>query len=191
MRKIGFVLPLVIAAVAVFGEEPAKKAAAEAKPAEVKAPEKKAEAPAKAQEAKAPEKKAEAPAKAQEKKAEAPAAKANDAPIPTPIPWFVPEKAQELESNLKFKVPAEGVRTKANMAPGEARSFILKENAGGVWIVNAVNTKVATVKQIAREDDWVTFEVTAIHAGRTLLEMTQVDKRNTPLRAFRCYIEVK
>ena len=34
-------------------------------------------------------------------------------------------------------------------------------------------------------------EITGIHAGRTLLEMTQVDNRNAPLRAFRCYIEVK
>ena len=181
MRKLGFILPLVIAAVVVFGAEPEKKAApAEAKKAEVKAPEKKAEAKKDAS-AKAEAKK-EAPAKAEAKK---------EAPITTPIPWFVPAKAQELESGLEFKVPAEGIRTKANLAAGEARSFLLKENADGVWIVNAVNTKVATVKQIAREGKWVTFEITGIHSGRTLLEMTQVDHRNAPLRAFRCYIEVK
>ena len=185
MRKLGFILPLVIAAVVVFGAEPEKKAPEAAKPAEVKEPAKKAEAPAKAEAAKAPEKKAEAPAK----KAEAPAKKVE--PIGTPIPWFVPEKAEELESGMEFKVPAEGIRTKANMAAGEARSLLLKENAGGTWIVNAVNAKVATVKQIARDGAWVTFEITAIHPGRTLLEMTQVDRRNAPLRAFRCYIEVK
>ena len=173
MRKLGFILPLVIAAVVVFGAEPEKKAPEKAKTAEAKAPEKKAEAPAKAPEAK--------------KEAEVDP----NAPIATSIPWFVPAQAKELESGLKFKVPAEGVRTKANMKAGEARSFILNENAGGVWIVNAVNNKVATVKQIAREEKWVTFEVTAIHSGRTLLEMTQVDDRNAPLRAFRCYIEVK
>ena len=199
MRKLGFILPLVIAAVVVFGAEPEKKAPEAAKPAEVKEPAKKAEAPAKA-EAKAPEKKAEAPAKAEAakapaKKAEAPAKKVE--PIGTPIPWFVPEKAEELDPDMKFKVPAEGIRTKAGMAPGESRSFILKENAGGTWIVNAVNDKVATVKQIARDeggwftDPATTFEITAVHPGRTLLEMTQVDRRNAPLRAFRCYIEVK
>ena len=186
MRKLGFILPLVIAAVVAFGAEPEKKAPEAAKPAEVKEPAKQAEAPAKTEEAKAPEKQPEAPAKA-----EAPAAKVEDAPISTPIPWFVPEKAEELESGMEFKVPAEGIRTKANMTAGEARSFLLKENADGVWIVNAVNEKVATVKQIAKEGKWVTFEITAVHAGRTLLEMTQVDKRNAPLRAFRCYIEVK
>ena len=176
MRKLGFILPLVIAAVVVFGAEP----------------EKKAEAPAKAPEAKAPEKKAEAPAKAPEKKAAPAKAEAKaDAPIDTPIPWFVPAKAEELESGAEFKVPAEGIRTKANLGGGEARSFLLKENAGGVWVVNAVNAKVATVKQIAKDGKWVTFEITGIHAGRTLLEMTQVDDRNAPLRAFRCYIEVK
>ena len=167
MRKLGFILPLVTAAVVVFGAEPEKKA-------EAKAPEKKVEA-------KAPEKKA-APAKAEVDP---------NAPITTPIPWFVPAKAEELESGLEFKVPAEGIRTKANLAAGEARSFLLKENAGGVWVVNAVNSKVATVKQIAKDGKWVTFEITGIHAGRTLLEMTQVDDRNAPLRAFRCYIEVK
>ena len=198
MRKLGFILPLVIASVVVFGAEPEKKAApAEAKKAEVKAPEKKAEAkkeaPAKA------EAKKDAPAKTETKKEEAPA-KAEvkkEAPITTPIPWFVPAKAQELESGMKFKVPAEGIRTKANLAGGEARSFILTENAGGTWIVNAVNTKVATVKQIALEqggwfsDTAVTFEITGLKPGRTLLEMTQIDRRNAPLRAFRCYIEVK
>ena len=178
MRKLGFILPLVIASVVVFGAEPEKKAApAEPKKAEVKAPAKKAE-----------EKKVAAPAKVEAKA---------DAPIATPIPWFVPAKAQELESETTFKVPAEGIRTKATMAPGEARSFILKENAGGAWIINAVNPQVATVKPIAKDDGgWfcnpsVTFEITAVHAGRTLLEMTQVDNRNAPLRAFRCYIEVK
>ena len=191
MRKLGFILPLVIASVVVFGAEPEKKAPEAAKPAEVKEPAKKAEAPAKAEAAKPAEKKAEAPAK----KAEAPAKKVE--PIGTPIPWFVPEKAEELDSDIKFKVPAEGIRTKAGMAPGESRSFILKENAGGTWIVNAVNDKVATVKQIARDeggwftDPAATFEITAVHPGRTLLEMTQVDRRNAPLRAFRCYIEVK
>ena len=175
MRKLGFILPLMMTAAVVFGAEPEKKAP------EAKTPEKKAEAPAKAPEAKAPEKKAEAPAKAA----------VADAPIDTPIPWFVPKKAEELESNMEFKVPAEGIRTKANMSAGEARSFLLKENADGTWIVNAVNEKVATVKQIAKEGKWVTFEITAVHAGRTLLEMTQVDNRNAPLRAFRCYIEVK
>ena len=186
MRKLGFILPLVIAAAVVFGAEAEKKAPAEPKKAEVKAPEKKAEAPAKA------EAKKEAPAKAEAKKAAPAKAEAKeDAPITTPIPWFVPAKAQELESGLEFKVPPEGIRTKANIAAGEARSFLLKENADGVWIVNAVNTKVATVKQIAKEGKWVTFEITGIHAGRTLLEMTQVDDRNAPLRAFRCYIEVK
>ena len=191
MRKLGFILPLVIAAVVVFGAEPEKKAPEAAKPAEVKEPAKKAEAPAKAEAAKAPEKKAEAPAK----KAEAPAKKVE--PIGTPIPWFVPEKAEELESGMEFKVPAEGIRTKANMAAGEARSLLLKENAGGTWIVNAVNTEVATVKQIAFDkggwfcDPAATFEITGLKPGRTLLEMTQVDRRNAPLRAFRCYIEVK
>lgn len=181
MRKLGFILPLVIAAVVVFGAEPEKKAApAEPKKTEAKAPEKKAEV------------KKEAPAKA-EAKTETKA----EAPIPTPIPWFVPAKAQELESETTFRIPAEGIRTKATMAPGEARSFILKENAGGAWVINAVNPKVATVKPIAKDNGGlfsnpsVTFEITAIHAGRTLLEMTQVDSRNAPLRAFRCYIEVK
>ena len=129
----------------------------------------------------------------------APAAPAKTAPAPitTPIPWFVPAKAVELESGMKFKVPAEGIRVKAALKPGESRSFILTENAGGTWIVNAVNTEVATVKQIAAEkggwfrDPAVTFEVTGLKPGRTLLEMTQVDRRNAPLRAFRCYIEVK
>ena len=186
MRKLGFILPLVIAAVVAFGAEPEKKAPEAAKPAEVKEPAKKAEAPAKAEAAKAPEKQPEAPAKA-----EAPAPKVEDAPIPTPIPWFVPEKAEELDSGMEFKVSAEGLRTKANMKAGEARSILLKENAGGTWVVSAVNAKVATVKQIARDGAWVTFEITAIHSGRTLLEMSQVDRRNAPLRAFRCYIEVK
>ena len=194
MRKLGFVLPLVIAAVA-FGAEPEKKAPEAANPAEVKEPAKKAEAPAKTEAPKTAEKKTEAPAKAEapkaaEKKAEAPAKKV-EPPIGTPIPWFVPEKAEELESGMEFKVPAEGIRTKANMTAGEARSVLLKENAGGTWIVNAVNEKVATVKQIAKDGAWVTFEITAIHSGRTLLEMSQVDHRNAPLRAFRCYIEVK
>ena len=175
MRKLGFVLPLVIAAVAAFGAEPEKKAPEAAKPAEVKEPANKA-----TEEAKAPE-----------KKVEAPAVKDENAPITTPIPWFVPEKAEELESGIKFKVPAEGIRTKANMKPGESRSLLLKENEGGIWIVSAVNEKVATVKQIAKDGEWVTFEITAVHAGRTLLEMSMVDQRNAPLRAFRCYIEVK
>lgn len=173
MRKIGFALPLVIAAVAVFAAEPEKKATEATKPAEVKESAKKAEAPAKAEKAKAAEKKAE------------------DGAITTPIPWFVPEKAEELESGKEFKVPAEGIRTKANMKLGEKRSLVLKENEGGAWIVSAVNDKVATVKQIAKVDSGVTFEITAVHAGRTLLEMSQVDYRNAPLRAFRCYIEVK
>ena len=134
MRKLGFILPLVIAAVVAFGAEPEKKAPEAAKPAEVKEPAKQAEAPAKVEEAKAPEKQPEAPAKA-----EAPAAKVEDAPISTPIPWFVPEKAEELESGMEFKVPAEGIRTKANMNAGEARSVLLKENAGGTWVVSAVN----------------------------------------------------
>ena len=183
MRKLGFILPLVTAAVVVFGAEPEKKADAPAK-----APEKKAEATVKAPEKKAPEKKAEAPAKAEA---------AADAPIATAIPWFVPAKAEELESEALFRVPAEGTRTKATLAPGEARSFTLKANAGGVWIINTVNPQVATVKPIAKDDGgWftnpsVTYEITGIHAGRTLLEMTQVDDRNAPLRAFRCYIEVK
>jgi len=194
MRKLGFILPFVIAAAAAFGAEPEKKAPEAAKPAEVKEPAKKAEEP------KAAEKKAEAPAKAKaaktaEKKTEAPAKKVE--PIGTPIPWFVPEKAQELDSDIKFKVPPEGIRTKADLKAGESRSFILKENAGGTWVVNAVNDKVATVKKIAYDDGgWfcdpaATFEITAVHPGRTLLEMTQVDYRNAPLRAFRCYIEVK
>jgi len=181
MRKLGFILPLVMTAAVVFGADQAEKAPAKKVEAPAKAPEKKTEAPAKAPEAEAPEKKAEAPVKAE----------AADAPITTPIPWFVPKKAKELESNMKFEVPAEGIRTKANMKAGEARAFLLKENADGTWIVNAVNEKVATVKQIAKKGKWVTFEVTAVHAGRTLLEMTQVDNRNAPLRAFRCYIEVK
>ena len=188
MRKLGFVMPLMIAAVAVFGADAEKPAPAAEKAPEVKAEEKKAAAPAKAEEkkveAKAEEKKAEAPAKAE---AEVTA----DAPIDTPIPWFVPAKAEELESGMEFKVPAEGIRTKADMKPGESRSLLLKENAGGTWVVSAVNAKVATVKQIGRDGAWVTFEITAIHAGRTLLEMSQVDRRNAPLRAFRCYIEVK
>ena len=185
MRKLGFVLPLVIAAVA-FGAEPEKKAPEAAKPAEVKEPAKKAEAPAKAEAAKAPE-----------KKAEAPAPKVKEAPVSTPIPWFVPEKAEELETETVFKVPVEGTRTRADMKPGESRSFSLKENAGGAWIINAANAEVAVVKQIAYDDGgWfftpkATFEITAVKPGRTLLEMTQVDRRNAPLRTFRCYIEVK
>ena len=196
MRKLGFVMPFVIAAVAAFGAEAEKPAPAAEKAPEVKAEEKKTEAPAKAE-----EKKTEAPAKAEEKKAEAPAkAEAEvkaEAPIDTPIPWFVPAKAGELESDMKYKVPAEGIRTRADMKPGEVRSFILKENAGGTWVVSAVNDKVATVKQIAKEeggwfsDPEVTFEITAVHTGRTLVEMSQVDRRNAPLRAFRCYVEVK
>ena len=169
MRKIGFVVPLMLTAVAVFGAAEEKKAP----------------------EAKAPEKTAEAKAPAAPAKAETPA------PVATPIPWFVPAKAEELESGAKFKVPVETIRTKANMKPGEKRSFILKENAGGAWIVNAVNAEVATVKQVAYDDGgWfcdgaATFEITAVKPGRTLLEMTQIDRRNAPLRAFRCYIEVK
>jgi len=167
MRKLGFILPLVTAAAMVFGAEPEKKASAEEKKAEVKAPEKKAEAPAKVEEVDP------------------------NAPIDTPIPWFVPAKAKELKSGMKFTVPPEGIRIKANMAVGHARSFLLKANAGGVWIINAVNAKVAAVRQIDSKKDWATFEIVAIHTGRTLLEMTQVDDRNAPLRAFRCYIEVK
>ncbi|MBP5531672.1 MAG: hypothetical protein J6Y54_06565 [Lentisphaeria bacterium] len=186
MRKLGFVMPFMIAAVAVFGADAEKAAPAAKKAPEVKAEEKKAAAPA---EAKPAEKKVE------EKKAEAPAPAAAEvkveAPIDTPIPWFVPAKSEELESGMEFKVPAEGTRTKADMKPGESRSLLLKENAGGTWIVSAVNAKVATVKQIAKDGAWVTFEITAIHTGRTLLEMSQVDRRNAPLRAFRCYIEVK
>jgi len=184
MRKLGFVLPLMMTTAVVFGAESAAKAPE--KPAE--AAEKKVEAPAKT----------ETPAKAEEKKAAEPvkAEVKADAPIDTPIPWFVPAKAEEVESGMKFKVPAEGTRTRADMKPGESRSFILKENAGGTWVVSAVNDKVATVKQIARDDCWfgdpeVTFEITAVHPGRTLVEMSQVDRRNAPLRAFRCYIEVK
>ena len=171
MRKLGFVMPLMIAAVAVFGADAEKPAPAAEKAPEVKAEEKKAEAPA-------------AEAKAEEKKAEA------EAPIDTPIPWFVPAKAEELESGMEFKVPAEGIRTKAEMKPGESRSLLLKEN-DGTWVVSAVNAKVATVKQIGKDGAWVSFEITAVHTGRTLLEMSQVDRRNAPLRAFRCYIEVK
>ena len=172
MRKLGFILPLMMTAAVVFGAETAEPAP------KAKAPEKPAAA-AKAPEAKAPEKPAAA-AKADE-----------SAPIATPIPWFVPAKAEELESGMEFKVPAEGTRTKANMKPGESRSLLLKENAGGTWIVSAINDKVATVKQIGKDGKWVTFEITAIHPGRTLLEMSQIDDRNAPLRAFRCYIEVK
>ena len=185
MRKLGFVMPFMIAAVAVFGAEAEKPAPAAEKAPEVKAEEKKAEAPAKSE-----EKKAEAPAKAE------PEVKA-DAPIDTPIPWFVPAKAEDLEADTKYKVPAEGIRTRADMKPGEVRSFILKENAGGTWVVSAVNDKVATVKQIAKDDGgWfcdpaATFEITAVHPGRTLVEMSQVDRRNAPLRSFRCYVEVK
>ena len=186
MRKLFFALPLLTAAAVAFGAEPAAKAP------ETKAPEKKVEAPAKA-EATA---KAEAPAKT-EAPAKAEAAVKADAPIATAIPWFVPAKAEELESGMAFKVPAEGTRTKADMKPGESRSLILKENAGGTWVISAVNDKVATVKPIAKDDGgWfcdpaVTFEITAVHPGRTLLEISQVDRRNAPLRAFRCYIEVK
>lgn len=167
MRKLGFILPLVTAAAMVFGAEPEKKASTEEKKAEVKAPEKKAEAPAKVEEVDP------------------------NAPIDTPIPWFVPAQAKELKSGMKFTVPPEGIRSQANMAVGHARSFLLKETSGGVWVVNAVNAKVAAVRKIDGKKGWATFEIVAVHTGRTLLEMTQVDNNNAPIRAFRCYIEVK
>ena len=195
MRKIGFGMLLAFASAVAFGaaqeaetKAPEKKADAKA---EAKAPEKKADAKA---EAKAPEKKADAKAdaKAPEKKPEV-----KKAPKVPALPWFVPARAQELEDTKTYKVPAEGIRVKVELKAGEQRSFILKENAPGRWQVCALDTDVATVKAVARDeggcftDPADTFEITAVGPGRTLLEMSLRNDRNAPLRAFRCYIEVK
>ena len=205
MRKAGMILPLLMAATVAFGAAPEKSAEkpAEAKPAEAKA--KTAETkPAEAKPAEAKDKAAEAkPAEAKDKaadksvKAEKKAA-AKVKPIVPAFPWIVPAKAVELTEGAKFSVRPEGLRTKVELKAGERISFILEENLKETtWIVSAVDTKVATVANIGSDaGGWfsnssVTYEITAVHPGRTLLEMSFVNNRNAPLRIFRCYIEVK
>ncbi len=206
MQKAGMILPLLMAATVAFGAAPEKTAEtkpAEAKPAEVK--------PAEAKPAEAKDKAAEAKpaAEAKEKAAEVKPAEAKPAetkekaavkvkPIVPAFPWIVPAKAVELTEGAKFDVRPEGLRTKVELKAGERVSFILEENLKATtWIVSAVDTKVATVANIGSDEGgWfrnpsVTYEITAVHPGRTLLEMSFMNNRNAPMRMFRCYIEVK
>ena len=196
MRKAGMILPLLMAATVAFGAAPEKTA--ETKPAEAKdkaAEAKPAESKDKAAEAKPAEAKDKAAAKPAEVKEKA-AVKV--VPIVPAFPWIVPPKAIELTDGIKFAVRAEGLRTKVELKAGERVSFILEENLqDAVWSVSAVDNKVATVANIGSDaGGWfsnpsVTYEITAVHPGRTLLEMSFLNNRNTPLRMFRCYIEVK
>ena len=77
-------------------------------------------------------------------------------------------------------------------------TFILKGNADDCkWIVSALDTLVATVVPTGHEEGgWFSypvqsFEITAVHPGCTLLGMSFMNKRNAPMRSFRCCIEVK
>ena len=192
MRKAGMILPLFMAATVALGAAPEKSepAPAEAKDnaAEVKA----AEAKPEAKPAEAKDKAAEA------KPAETKPAEDKNAPIVPAFPWIVPAKTIVLTDGAKFDVRPEGIRTMVELKVGERITFLLEENLKDmVWGVSALDTRVATVAKIGSDPGgWfrnpsVTYEITAVHPGRTLLEMSFLNNRNTPLRAFRCYIEVK
>ena len=195
MQKVGMILPLLMAATVAFGAAPEKTA--ETKPAEAKnaAEAKPAEAKDKAAETKPAEAKDKAAAKPAEVKEKA---AGKDKPIVPAFPWIVPAKAVELTEGAKFGVRPEGLRTKVELKTGERISFILEENLKEMtWVVSAVDSKVATVANIGSDEGgWfsnpsVTYEITAVHPGRTLLEMSFMNNRNAPMRMFRCYIEVK
>ena len=185
MRKAGMILPLFMAATVALGAAPeksepapaeAKDKAAEVKPAEAKPETKPAEA----------------------KPAEAKPVEDKNAPIVPAFPWIVPAKTIVLTDGAKFDVRPEGIRTMVELKVGERITFLLEENLKDmVWGISALDTRVATVAKIGSDPGgWfrnpsVTYEITAVHPGRTLLEMSFLNNRNTPLRAFRCYIEVK
>ena len=187
----------LFATAAVFGADAEKsdKAAAPAKTAEA-APAKDAKAePAKDAKA-APTKDAKAePAK--DAKA-APAAKVE--PIACAIPWMIPAGALELKNDAEIDVPAEGIRARADMKVGEKilfKLFDVTSGDPGEWGVLAVNSKVVKVVPAGKDEGgWfrkatVSFEITACHPGRTLMEMALRDRRGAPIRMFRCFIEVK
>ena len=184
MRKVGMMLPLLMAATVAFG--------AEAKVAETKPAEPKKTAEVKPADAKKAEPKKDEAKVADAKKTEAKKVEVKKEP---PI---VPAKAVELTQDAKYDVRPEGLRTTVELKAGERISFLLEENLKDtVWIVSALDTRVATINRIGAEkggcfsNPTVTYEIVAVHPGRTLLEMSMVNNRNTPMRAFRCYIEVK
>ena len=142
---------------------------------------------------------AEAEQKAAEKKAEEkPAAKS--AEINCAIPWLIPAGAAELKTDDVIKVPAEGTRTRATLASGDKLVFKLIDvckGDPGEWKVCAAEAKVATVEQTGKEEvGWFSdakseFTITAVKTGRTLVEISLTDRNGTPIRMFRCYLEVK
>ena len=191
MRKVGMMLPLFMAATVAFG--------AEAKVAETKPAEPKKTAEVKPADAKKAEPKKDEAKVADAKKTEAKKVEVKkEPPIVPAFPWIVPAKAVELTQDAKYDVRPEGLRTTVELKAGERISFLLEENLKDtVWIVSALDTRVATINRIGAEkggcfsNPTVTYEIVAVHPGRTLLEMSMVNNRNTPMRAFRCYIEVK
>ena len=164
MRKSGLVLTLLAATAVVFGAEPDKS---------VKT---------------TPEKNAKLAAAAKCEKTS------------SGIPWMIPVGAAELKADAEIDVPAEGVRTRAELKVGEKLAFKLIDvvsGDAGKWAVSAVDTQIAEVGKVGCDEGGffrkptVTFEITAVKAGKTLLEMSLKDRRDTPIRTFRCYIEVK
>ncbi len=115
------------------------------------------------------------------------------------LPWRIPDGAIELKSGSELEVPVQGLRSHAELSPGEKLTFSLTEypGEGRRWMINAVDAKVAAVKIVKHNAKRIfrsataAVEVSALKAGRTLLEMSLVNGRDTPLRVFRCYIEVK
>lgn len=178
MHKVGLVLTLLAAAVAASGAESAKSVPAAASGKSVKAAQNAPAGSGKSVKA--------APAKSEAKV--------------SAVPWLIPNGALELKSGENIDVPAEGRCSRLALKAGGKFVFRLVDVSSGdsgKWEVSAVDAVVAKVAPAGSDKGGlfkkatVSFEIAAIKAGRTLLEMSLKDRRGAPIRIFRCYIEVK